>query len=117
MSGQVGVDSLKALAADGSFEAQLEAALSNLEIALTSGSGSWSDVVKLTVYVVNYLPVYGPSIQRALTLRFPPGELPALSLVGVAALADPRFLIEIEAVALVQVSRSALTPPASHRPP
>lgn len=104
VSGQVGVDDLEALAGDGSFEAQLDGAFSNLETALESGGASWPDVVKVTVYVVNYLPVHASSIRRALTSRFAPGHLPALSLVGVAALADPTFLVEVEATAVVQMS-------------
>ena len=104
VSGQVGVDVAKTLQGDGGFEAQLDGALSNLKIALQSGGGSWPDVVKLTVYVVDYAPAHASSIRRALTSRFAPGKLPALTLLGVAALADPTFLIEIEATAVVQGS-------------
>jgi enamine deaminase RidA (YjgF/YER057c/UK114 family) len=103
VSGQVGVDDLKTLAGDGSFEAQLDGAFSNLEIALKAGGGSWSDVVKLTVYVVNYLPAHASSIRRALSSRFALGHLPALSLLGVATLADPTFLVEVEATAVVHM--------------
>ena len=101
VSGQVGVDDLETLAGDGSFEAQLDGALSNLEVALRAGGGSWADVVRLTVYVVDYLPAHASSIQRALSSRFAPGHLPALSLLGVAALAHPTFLVEIDATAVV----------------
>jgi len=106
VSGQVGVNDSKTLVGDGGFEAQLDRAFCNLEIALEAGTGSWPDVVKLTVYVVNYAPAHASSIRRALTSRFPPGTLPALSLLGVAALADPMFVVEIEATAVVQVSES-----------
>ena len=107
VSGQVGVDSFKRLAGDGSFEAQLEGALSNLEIALRVGGASWPSVVKLTVYVVNYLPPLAAPLRRALSSRFSPGHLPALSLLGVAALADPAFLVEIEALAVVPMGSTA----------
>lgn len=106
VSGQVGVDNLKTPAGDGSFEAQLDRAFANLGIALEAGGASWSDVVKLTVYVVNYRPAHAASIRRALSSRFAPGRLPALSLLGVAALADPAFLVEVEATAVVQIPSS-----------
>jgi enamine deaminase RidA (YjgF/YER057c/UK114 family) len=107
VSGQVGVDDLKTLVGDGSFEAQLDGAFSNLEIALRAGGGSWPDVVKLTVYVVNYVPAHASPIQRALSSRFAAGHLPALSLLGVAALADPTFLVEVEATAVVHLPSPA----------
>ena len=101
VSGQVGVDEQKRLAGDGGFEAQTERAFDNLRAALARAGAAWQDVVKLTIYVVGYEEAKATVIGRAIRSRFASGKLPACSLVGVAALAESRFAIEVEAVALV----------------
>ncbi len=101
VAGQVGVDVHKQLAGDGGLEAQLDGALKNLELALAAAGAAWGDVVKLTIFVVNYQPAYAPLITRAISSRFSASHLPALSLVGVAALADLQWLVEVEASAAV----------------
>ena len=58
-----------------------------------------SDVVKMTVYVTNvadYLANAG-SVRREV---FSP-DFPSSSLIGVAALARPEFMVEVEAIAAV----------------
>jgi enamine deaminase RidA (YjgF/YER057c/UK114 family) len=100
VSGQVGVDAEKRLAGDGSFKAQIDGAFANVELALDSASASWLNVVKLTIFVVDYQPAHSTSIAQAISSRFVAGRLPALSLVGVAALANPEFLVEVEAIAV-----------------
>jgi enamine deaminase RidA (YjgF/YER057c/UK114 family) len=101
VAGQVGVDAQKRLAGDGGFEAQTERAFENLGTALARAGAAWADVVRLTVYVVAYEESRAAVIGRALRARFAPGKLPACSLVGVQALAESRFAIEVEATALV----------------
>jgi enamine deaminase RidA (YjgF/YER057c/UK114 family) len=101
VSGQVGVDAQKQLAGDGGFEAQTNRAFENLGIALAEAGAAWEDVVKLTVFVVSYAEGRAAVIGRAIRSRFAAGKLPACSLVGVQALAESRFAIEVEAVALV----------------
>jgi enamine deaminase RidA (YjgF/YER057c/UK114 family) len=101
ISGQVGVDAQKQLAGDGGFEAQTERAFDNLGTALTRAGAAWDDIVKLTIYVVSYEPVRAAGIGRAIRARFAAGKLPACSLIGVQALAETRFAIEVEAIALV----------------
>jgi enamine deaminase RidA (YjgF/YER057c/UK114 family) len=101
ISGQVGVDAQKRLAGDGGFEAQTERAFENLGTALASAGGAWEDVVKLTIYVVGYEEARATVIGRAIRARFAAGRLPTCSLIGVQALAESRFAIEVEAIALV----------------
>jgi enamine deaminase RidA (YjgF/YER057c/UK114 family) len=101
VAGQVGVDAQKRIAGDGGFAVQTERAFDNLERALASAAGAWTDVAKLTIYVVGFDGSQGPVIGQAIRARFPAGRLPACSLIGVQALAEPRFLIEVEAVAVV----------------
>jgi enamine deaminase RidA (YjgF/YER057c/UK114 family) len=54
VSGQVGVDAQQNPVGDGSLSAQAKQALAKLATALVSAGASFADVVKITVYVVNY---------------------------------------------------------------
>lgn len=100
ISGQVGVGRHKQLIGNGSLQEQTRGALENLQTALTSGGATVRDVVKLVIYVVNYQYEQAAIIQEELLKVFPKDKLPALSLIGVAALAEDRFLIEIDAQAI-----------------
>ena len=101
VSGQVGVDARKQLAGDGGFEAQTERAFENLGTALAAAGAAWQHVVKLTIYVVGYQEARAAVIGRAIRARFAAGKLPTCSLIGVQALAESRFAIEVEARALL----------------
>lgn len=100
ISGQVGVDARQVVVGDGSLAAQTKKALDNLALALSAARCSVTDVMKLTIYVVGDQPEKARVIQDALRHRFGNGDLPALTLVGVQALAKPEFQIEIEALAI-----------------
>jgi enamine deaminase RidA (YjgF/YER057c/UK114 family) len=68
---------------------------------VAAAGGSLPDVVALRLYVVDYRPEKAAPIGRAFRELFS-GELkPASTWVGVSALADPGFLIEVEAVAVL----------------
>ena len=56
LSGQVGVQANQTIAGDGSFEAQVEQTFANLQTALSAAKCSVADVMKLTIYVVDYQP-------------------------------------------------------------
>jgi enamine deaminase RidA (YjgF/YER057c/UK114 family) len=101
VSGQVGVAPDKELAGDGGFEAQVERAFANLGTALTAAGAAWPDVVKLTAYVVGHAEGKAGTVCRAIRSHFAPSRLPALSLVGVEALAQGRWEFEVEAIAVV----------------
>ena len=57
--------------------------------------------MKITTYVVNYRPELRAVIGKARAPFFTGGAPPASTLVGVTALALPEWLVEIEAVAIV----------------
>jgi enamine deaminase RidA (YjgF/YER057c/UK114 family) len=101
VSGQVGVGPDKRLKGDGGFESQVEGAFENLGAALAAAGATWADVVSLTAYVVDDAEPMAAVIGRAIRSHFPAGRLPALSLVGVQALADGRMVFEVEATAVV----------------
>ncbi len=100
ISGQVGVDSNKKFVGGGSLQEQTLQALVNLQIALNSVGATTKDVVKLIIYVKNYQYDHAAVIREELQRVFSINQLPALSLIGVATLAEQHFLIEIDAEAI-----------------
>ena len=100
LSGQIGVDRNKQLTGNGSLQEQTRQTLANLQIALNSVEATVQDVVKLAIYVVDYKFEQASVIREELQKIFPKNQLPALSLIGAAALAEEQFLIEIEAEAI-----------------
>ncbi|MEZ4671983.1 MAG: RidA family protein [Anaerolineae bacterium] len=79
---------------------QTEQALKNVLAALEAAGATMASVVKLTIYVAQgYSLQEGfAAAQRVLGTNIPP---PTISVIVVAGLANPQFLIEIEAMALL----------------
>ncbi|HEX7255673.1 MAG TPA: RidA family protein [Gaiellaceae bacterium] len=79
------------------WEAQARTAFANVGRALAAAGATWTDVVKLTIYVVD--------VSQLETIRAVRDEFvdtaspPTSSLVQVAGLFRPDVLIEVEAVA------------------
>ena len=94
ISGQVGV------APDGSFaegpEAQMEAAFQNILAILGAAGMGPHDLVKITVFLTRSEDI---GLYRAVRDRMLAGAEPASTLLVISALADPAWLVEIEAVA------------------
>lgn len=94
ISGQIGVKPDGTLA-DG-VEGQLEQAWRNIFAILEAAGMTKRDLVKTTVF----LTVHGDTAQaRRVRDRMLDGATPASTLIFVAGLARPDFLIEIEAIA------------------
>ncbi len=94
VSGQVGV------APDGSLaegaEAQMETAFRNVLAILGSAGMGPHDLVKVTVFLTRSEDV---GLYRGVRDRMLAGATPASTLLVVAALANPDWLVEIEAIA------------------
>ena len=94
VSGQVGVTP------DGSFadgpEAQMEAAWRNVLAILDSAGMGAGDLVKVTAYLTRAEDI---GFYREVRDRMLGGAEPASTLIVISALADPDWLVEIEAVA------------------
>lgn len=101
ISGQVSVDEEGRVVAPGDLAGQTTQVMHNLGLALKSAGASYSNIVKITTFVVGYKPELRPLIGKARSAFFEGMEPPASTLVGVSALAAPEWLIEIEAVAVV----------------
>jgi|ERR1700712_301540 len=100
-AGQVSIDERGELVGGDDLAAQTAQAMRNVGLALAAAGAGYADIVKITTYVVKYRPEQRAVIGKARAPFFASGEPPASTLVGVAALALPDWLVEIEAVAIV----------------
>lgn len=102
LSGQVSVDEKQNLIGEGDLLAQALRTFQNLETALAEAGAKTTDVVKLNIYVKNYQPEDSAAVGEALRKYFPQKQLPASTWLGVQCLAKEGFLIEVDAVAVVE---------------
>lgn len=104
VSGQIGWDESGRIVSDG-FPEQFERALANCVAVVLAGGGAVKDIVRLTMYCTDrntYLMnrrQVGEAYRRVMGAHFP-----AMSLLEVAALAEARAQIEIEATAALSPS-------------
>jgi enamine deaminase RidA (YjgF/YER057c/UK114 family) len=88
----------------GDLAAQVEQAFLNVAAALAGAGARFDDVVKLTIYVVDWSPeklaALGEGAARA-AARIGADPVRPVTLIGVAALGEPDILVEIDAVAVL----------------
>jgi enamine deaminase RidA (YjgF/YER057c/UK114 family) len=100
VAGQVALDREGALVAPGDVVGQARQAFANMRIAIEAAGAVIDDVVKITWYVVGYRPELLPELAAARS-EVLGAHTPASTLVGVSALAQAHFLVEVEAVAVL----------------
>ncbi|MFC8274591.1 RidA family protein [Streptomyces sp. NPDC057271] len=104
IAGQVAWDADGATVGEGDLAAQTEQCYLNVGTALAGVGGSFDDVAKLTVYVVDWTPDKMPQLVEGLgraAAKLGVTATPPASLLGVAALHVPDHLVEIEATAVL----------------
>jgi len=101
ISGQTAWDAQKRIVGGVSLLEQARQALRNVQAAVQEAGGTLTDVVALRIYIVNYQAESAEAVGSALREFFSQANAPASTWVGVAALAVPDFLIEIEATAVL----------------
>lgn len=101
VSGQTAWDVQKNIVGGDSLLEQTRQALRNVQAAIEATGGTLKDVVALRIYIVNYEAESASAVGSALREFFSPENLPASTWIGVATLAVPEFLIEIEATAVL----------------
>jgi 2-iminobutanoate/2-iminopropanoate deaminase len=96
ISGMIAVDAEGALVGAGDVVAQAEQVFRNLEAVLTATGATFTQVVKVVVYLrdIDDRPRINPVRQRVFG-----AHRPASTLVEVSRLAHPDALVEIDAVA------------------
>ena len=82
----------------GDMRAQMEQTFQNLDRCLKAAGATWADVVKTNTYVTDF-----DAFQKCgdVRMRYFGVATPTSTTVGVTSLAGPDFMIEIEAVAIV----------------
>jgi enamine deaminase RidA (YjgF/YER057c/UK114 family) len=104
IAGQVARDANGDPVGAGDLALQTDQAFRNVATAIEAAGGSFADIAKLNVYVVNWTPdkmaALGEGAMRAAaTAEIDP--LKPITLIGVAALGEPDLLIEVEATAVL----------------
>ncbi|MFF7557440.1 RidA family protein [Streptomyces olivaceus] len=94
IGGQVAWDEEGRVVGEGDHRAQAVQVAHRIDLVLDALGAQRRDIVKETVYVVDHEPHLVPGILEALHGSPPPSS----TLVGVAALFAPEFLIEVECV-------------------
>jgi 2-iminobutanoate/2-iminopropanoate deaminase len=97
VSGQVGVTP-EGKVADGA-EAQIEQAWRNVLSVLAAAGMGPHDLVKVTTFLIDRADL---PMARAMRDRMLEGAAPASTLIFVAGLASPDWLVEVEAIAAGQ---------------
>jgi 2-iminobutanoate/2-iminopropanoate deaminase len=99
VSGQVSMDADGNVVGEGDIKLQTETVLEHVKTVLETAGGGMDDVVKVTVFIKD-MGLYDEihEVRR----RYFEEPYPASSMVEVSALIDPRLLVEIEAVAVIE---------------
>jgi enamine deaminase RidA (YjgF/YER057c/UK114 family) len=77
-------------------------ALRNVERAVKIAGGTLADVVSLRIYIRHDQIEEDRLVSEALKAFFPAGKLPTATFIGVPSLANERFLVEIEPIAVIE---------------
>jgi len=88
-----------ALVGPGDLAAQAHQVFANLGLALAAAGARPDQVAKITIYVVGHRPEYLDVIEEARVALFGDHKPPD-TVVGVESLSRPRFLIEVDAIAV-----------------
>ena len=101
VSGQVGIRDGEV---PNSFIEQMDIVFSNMARQLEAAGASMSDVIKLTGFIVGMdaerRTVYSEVRARHFSAQSPP---PASTLIGVSGLVSPNLLVEVEAIAVIEI--------------
>jgi enamine deaminase RidA (YjgF/YER057c/UK114 family) len=100
VAGQVADDADGNLFGPGDLAVQARRAFANLGCALAAAGARPQQVARITIYVVGHRAEYLPLISEARIAVFGDHK-PADTLLGVETLAEPGYLIEVEAVAVL----------------
>ena len=100
VAGQVADDEQGNLVGPDDVAVQARQAFANVGRALAAVGAGPDQVARITIYVVHHQAGYLPLISAAREALFG-AHLPADTLLGVEGLAVPGYLIEIEAIAVL----------------
>jgi enamine deaminase RidA (YjgF/YER057c/UK114 family) len=100
ISGQLGLDESGALVGEGDARAQAHQAWRNILAILAHYGATPRHLARTTTFITHW--AYRPLVSEARDEMFPAGgPYPPSTLIVVQGLSEPRFLVEIEAVAVL----------------
>lgn len=100
ISGQEPEDIHGKLVGKGDLAAQARQVFANLGRALAAAGARPDQVAKITIYVVGHKREYLPIIEEARVALFGDHK-PTDVLVGIETLSNPDYLIEVDAIAVI----------------
>lgn len=100
IGGQNGVNASGEIVGQGDLKAQAVQVFKNLQTALAAAGASLEHVIKWNIYVVQGQPLH-PGFEAFQEVWGNRPNPPAITMMVVAGLANPDFLIELDAVAVV----------------
>jgi len=100
VAGQVALDRSGNVVGHDDFRVQVQQVFENLKAAIEAAGGTFSDVVKLNTYVLDFSDLQAFRDVRDLYIDI--SQPPVSTAVQVARLFRPEFLVEVEAIAMVK---------------
>jgi enamine deaminase RidA (YjgF/YER057c/UK114 family) len=104
LAGQVAWDADGGTVGVGDLAAQVEQCYLNVGTALAEVGGSFDDVAKLTLYIVDFTPDKMSLLVEGITraaAKLGVTPVPPITGLGISALAAPDLLVEVEATAVI----------------
>ncbi|HLY66209.1 MAG TPA: RidA family protein [Chloroflexota bacterium] len=98
VAGQVSQDEHGEIVGLGDFRAQAQRVMDNLKTALAAAGAGLEHLVRITIYLTD---ARHRDEMRDVTRQYLGAALPASTLLVVAALARPEYLLEIDGVAVL----------------
>jgi enamine deaminase RidA (YjgF/YER057c/UK114 family) len=101
ISGQTAWDENENIVGADDLAVQTEKAVDNLRLAIEAVGGTLENIMMLRIYTVDYQKADGKIIESVLKKAFGTQNPPASTWLTVKGLANPGFMIEIEAQAVI----------------
>jgi reactive intermediate/imine deaminase len=98
VAGQAPISPDGQLVGEGDFDGQVRQVFENLRAVLEQAGGTFESIVKLTVYLTDTGNLRDYTRIKS---EYIPGPQPASTAIGVASLALPAMMVEVEAIAVV----------------
>ncbi len=100
LSGVTGKNKDRQFAGDGGMASQVRVTIENIVKMLAAAGAKPSDVVRMTIYTTD-MNLYLKEGDAERNTCFEKGKRPVGTLVEVSRLADPKCLVEISAIAVI----------------
>ena len=99
IAGQTSTDANGNIVGKGDIAAQTKQVMENLKAAVEGAGGSLKDIAKITIFTTD-MDAFREKTTEMRDSYFP-SDYPTSTLVGITRLAHPDFLVEIEAMAII----------------